>query len=212
MDHHLEQGQIYRACTPADGPPRYVRVVRQLGGRRIRIADAATGKREREVNASQLREYPTGRGGAARRAGYVHVLTSDWFNDLVDGALRGHPYIVAATSMEQDALRGGILRLRPEVSLPAVRAVVTALEAAAWTVEPSLEVADELRVRFRGQPYCPAMYRSSGEVWICQRFRGHDGEHQDNVTYGVWENEGVAELVAWWLPGQPLPGHVPAGA
>jgi len=51
----------------------------------------------------------------------------------VDQALRGHPYIVASSNVEQDARRGGTVRLRPEVSLTAVRAVVAAPAAPDWS-------------------------------------------------------------------------------
>jgi hypothetical protein len=214
VDHHLERGQIYQACAPADRPTRYARIlVRHLGGRSYRIADAATGKRERNIDAGRLHPYPVGRGGTERRTGYVHVPTHDWFIDLVDQALHDHPYIVAGSYVEQDARRGGALRLQPNVDLDAVRAIVAALQAAAWTVEPSLEAVDELRVRYQGQTHCPAIHRSSGETWICERGRRHHGEHQDQSTYGAWKNEHqhVPENPAWWLPGQSLPGDQPAG-
>ncbi|MCZ4124995.1 hypothetical protein [Streptomyces sp. H39-S7] len=211
MDHHLERGQIYRACTPVDRPPRHARILgRHPGGRSYRIADAATGQRERDIDVGRLHQDPVGRAGAERRTGYVHVSTHEWFIDLVDQALRGHPYIVAGSAVGQDARRGGTLRLRPEVTLEAVRAIAAALEAATWTVEPSLGAVDELRVRYLGRTSCPAIYRSPGEpTWICERGRGHRGEHQDQRTLGAWENEHqqVPELPAWWLPGQPLPGQ-----
>ncbi|MER0443152.1 hypothetical protein ABR738_00925 [Streptomyces sp. Edi4] len=213
MDHHLEPGQVYRACAPADGPPRYVRILEHhVGGERCWIADAATGKRERDISAGQLHEYAITRNGTERRKGYVHVPTHDWLMDLVDRAQRGHPNIIDSSAVDQDARRGGILLLRPKVPVEAVRAVAAALEAAGWTVEPALEAADVLRVRFQGQSLCPARDRSSGETWFCGRARGHSGDHQDDRTGGAWDNEGVPERIAWWLPGRPLPGGTPASA
>ncbi len=66
----LRRGQVYAPCGPPEGAvTRYVRIVRP-GGKRVRIADAGTGRREREVDVNRLHEFPD-RNGVARRTGYA---------------------------------------------------------------------------------------------------------------------------------------------
>ncbi|MFI1226282.1 MULTISPECIES: hypothetical protein [unclassified Streptomyces] len=156
------------------------------------IVDAATGRRERVVEAKQLHPYPVGPRGGQHRRGYVHTATREWVEHLVDRALRGHPFTIAASSIAQDPWRGGYLRLRHEVTLPAVRAIVAALEAAAWTVEPSTAAEDELRVRLRGQLTCPATRAGSAGRWYCDLDRDHRHEHRDNETLETWDDAGPA--------------------
>ncbi|MCZ0983912.1 hypothetical protein O1L60_44925 [Streptomyces diastatochromogenes] len=212
MDHHLERGQVYRSCTTAGRPPRYVRILVGAPGRtRVTIVDAATGSRERDIDAAQLHPYPVGPRGGHYRRGYVHIPTREWIEHLVDQALRGHPHTIAASSITQDPWRGGYLRLLPEVNLPAVRAMVTALESAGWTVEPSTAAEDELRVRLRGQHTCPATHVGHAGRWYCTLDRGHRHEHRDNETLECWDDDRPLRA-AWWLQGQPLPGGAPAGA
>ncbi|MFD7861522.1 hypothetical protein [Streptomyces sp. NPDC059783] len=127
---------------------------------------------------------------------------------LTDRALHGHPFTIAAYSIAQNPWRGGFLRLRPEVTLPAVRAIVAALEAADWTVEPSTVAAEELRVRLGGQLACPATHASSAGRWYCDLGRDHHHEHRDNETLDSWDDD-TPERTGWWLPGQPLPEHAP---
>ncbi|MEU3704854.1 hypothetical protein AB0E82_21500 [Streptomyces anulatus] len=211
MDHHLERGQVYRSCAVTAGPPRYVRILVGAPGRKhVTIVDAATGQRERNVDARQLHPYPVGPRGGEHRRGYVHTPTREWVEHLADQALRGHPFTIAASSIAQDPWRGGYLRLRPEVTLPAVRAIVAALEAAAWTVEPSTVGEDELRVRLRGQLTCPATHVGSAGRWYCDLSRDHRHEHRDDETLETWDDD-TPERAAWWLPGQPIPGHASAG-
>ncbi|WP_333745720.1 hypothetical protein [Streptomyces sp. IBSBF 2950] len=211
MDHHLERGQVYRSAA-ASGPARYVRILVGAPGRpRVTIVDAATGRRERDIDADQLHAYPVGPRGGQYRRGYVHTPTREWVEHLTDAALRGHPFTIAGSAITQNPWRGGFLRLRPEVTLPAVRAIVTALEAAAWTVEPSTAAKDELRVRLRGQLTCPATHASNDGRWYCDLDRGHRYEHRDNETLESWDDD-APQRTPWWLPGQPLPGRVPTGA
>ncbi|MER8090944.1 hypothetical protein ABTZ57_39240 [Streptomyces sp. NPDC094048] len=74
MDHHLKRGQVYRSCAVTAGPPRYVRIlVRAPGRRRVTIVDAATNRRERDVDVGQLHPYPVGPWGGQHRRGYVHT-------------------------------------------------------------------------------------------------------------------------------------------
>ncbi|MFF3735625.1 hypothetical protein ACFYXM_36585 [Streptomyces sp. NPDC002476] len=174
------------------------------------IVDAATGRRERDVDVGQLHAYPVGPRGGTHRRGYVHTATREWVEHLTDRALRGHPFTIAASSIAQSPWRGGFLRLRREVTLPAVRVIVAALEAASWTVEGSTVAEDELRVRLCGQLTCPATHVGSAGRWYCDLGRGHRYEHRDNETLETWDDD-TPERAAWWLPGQPLPGHAPAG-
>ncbi|MFH8476259.1 hypothetical protein [Streptomyces sp. NPDC018000] len=84
--------------------------------------------------------------------------------------------------------------------------MVAALEAAAWTVEPSTVAEDELRVRLRGQLRCPATHPGHADRWYCDLDRGrHRYEHRDNETLESWDDDAPLPA-AWWLPGQPLPG------
>lgn len=208
MDHHLERGQIYRSCAATTGHPRYVRILVGAPRRkRMTIVDAATGRRERDIDVGQLHAYPVGPRGGGYRRGYVHTETREWVEHVADRALRGHPFTIAGSSISQNPWRGGFLRLRPEATLPAVRAIVAALEAAAWTVEPSTVAEDELRVRLHGQLTCPATHPGHSGRWYCDLDRGHRDEHQDNETLESWDDTS-APPVTWWLPGQPLPGQV----
>lgn len=187
MDHHLESGQVYLSCTPAGGPPRYVRIL--AGGpsrKRVTIVNAATSQQQRDIDARRLHPYPVGPRGSELRSGYVHTETREWMNYLTDQALRGHPFTIIGSSIGQDPWRGGVLRLHPEAATTAVRAVVAALETAAWTVEASTAAGDELRVRLGGKDTCPAT-RSEGGRWYCGLYRGHRDEHRDNETLGVWD-------------------------
>ncbi|MDX3166008.1 hypothetical protein PV516_19660 [Streptomyces scabiei] len=211
MDHHLKCGQVYRACASPDDAPRFVRIVRHARAGRIRIAEAATGRREREVDVRQLHEYPT-HNGSRRRTGYALEDTHEWFWRLTGRAVRGHPYTVSASAIDQDARRGGYLRLEPEVDLEAVRALVSGLETAGWTVETTTIAQDELRVRYAGTDYCPSMYLLKGEGrQYCTGLRDHADSHQDDRTLERWDDT-VPQSPAWWLPGQPLPGQsMPVG-
>lgn len=68
--YHLRRGQVYAPCGQPEGAdPRYVRIMRP-GGRRVLIADAATGSRQREIDFNRLHEFPT-RNGVPRRTGYA---------------------------------------------------------------------------------------------------------------------------------------------
>ena len=155
--YHLRRGQVYAPCgQPEDAVTRYMRIVRP-GGKRVRIADAATGRREREVDVGRLHEFPT-RNGVLRRTGYFLVETQEWLWYLTDRALRKYPYTVSSTSIGQDVSRGGYVRLEPQPALEAVRILVAALGTADWTVEPATTYPDELRVRFQGRNRCPSMY------------------------------------------------------
>jgi hypothetical protein len=127
----------------------------------VRIADAATGRREREVDLSRLHEFPT-RSRVPRRTGYALVETAEWLWALTGWALRQYPYTVSATSIDQDVSRGGFVRLERQPTLEAVRILVATLEAADWTVE-STTVYDELRVRYRGNNQCPSVYAVPSE-------------------------------------------------
>ncbi|MFF9204302.1 hypothetical protein ACF1AE_21280 [Streptomyces sp. NPDC014986] len=202
---HLKRGQVYAPCgQPKGAVSRYVRIVRP-GRERVRIADAATGRREREVDAGRLHEFPT-RNGVERRSGYFLMETQDWLWDLTDRALRKYPYTIASTSIGQDVSRGGFVRLEAQSAVEAVRILVATLEAAAWTVEPATIYPDELRVRYQGQNRCPSMYVAPGEGrQYCTRWRGHSDEHQDDLTLHCWEDD-TPQPLAWWLPGQRLPG------
>ncbi|GAA2522852.1 hypothetical protein GCM10010276_87410 [Streptomyces longisporus] len=84
------------------------------GGKRVLIADA--GRREREVDASRLHEYPT--RGVPRRTGYALADTHAWLTLLTDLALRKYPYTITGSAIDQDVRRGGYLRLDPNVALP----------------------------------------------------------------------------------------------
>jgi hypothetical protein len=53
----------------------------------VLIADAATGRREREVDVNRLHEFPT-RNGVARRTGYALVETTEWLWALAGRSLR----------------------------------------------------------------------------------------------------------------------------
>ncbi|MDW4918689.1 hypothetical protein [Streptomyces californicus] len=193
------------------GPPQYVRILVGAPGRkRVTIVDAATGRRERDINADQLHPYPVGPRGGQHRRGYVHTATREWVEHLVDQALHDHPFTIAGSSIAQNPWRGGFLRLQTEVTLPAVRAIVAALEAASWTVEPSTVAEDELRVRLRGQLTCPATHSSGAGRWYCDLDSDHRHEHRDNEALETWDDD-TPEPAAWWLPGQPHPGHAPAG-
>ncbi|MGW1039474.1 hypothetical protein [Streptomyces sp. NPDC002547] len=206
--YHLRRGQVYAPCGQPEGAaPRYVRIVRP-GGRRVRIADAATGRREREVDAGRLHEFPT-HNGVPRRTGYTLVETSEWLWDLTGRALREYPYTVSATSIDQDVSRGGFVRLEAQPDLAAVRLLVAALEAANWTVEPATIYPDELRVRYQGQTRCPSMYAvpSEGRQY-CTRWRGHSDEHQDDRTLYQWVDD-TPQPPPWWLRGQRLPEQEP---
>ncbi|MFF7241744.1 hypothetical protein [Streptomyces collinus] len=119
------------------------------------IADAATGRREREVDANRLHAYPT-RSGEPRRTGYALADTHDGLTLLTERALRAYPYAISGSASDQDARRGRYLRLQPDVSVQAVWVLVSTLEAAARPVEPAATVADELRVRYRGMDRCPS--------------------------------------------------------
>ncbi|MFE4829944.1 hypothetical protein [Streptomyces sp. NPDC056672] len=212
MDYHLERGQVYRSCTPGAAPARYVRILVGGPGRQhVTIVDAATGRRERNINAGQLHPYPADPAGHRHRRGYAHIETHEWVDHLVDEAVRGHASTIASTAIAQDPWRGGFVLLRPKVTLSAVRAVVTALEAADWTVETATTAHDELRVRLRGQLTCPAMHSSSSSRWYCDLPRGHRDRHQDSERLESW-NDDTPQPPAWWLPGQLLPDHVPADA
>ncbi|MFH8295120.1 hypothetical protein [Streptomyces sp. NPDC018059] len=206
MDHHLERGQIYRSCAVTTGPPRYVRILVGAPRRkRVTVVDAATGRRERDIDVGQMHAYPVGPRGGEYRRGYVHTETREWVEYAADRALAGHPITIAGASISQNPWRGGFLRLLPEATLSAVGAIVAALEAAAWTVEPSTIAADELRVRLRGQLTCPATHPGSSGRWYCDRERGHREEHQDNETLESWDNNSPPPA-AWWLPGSTVPG------
>lgn len=198
------------AGRPEGAAPRYVRIVRHLGSRRLGIADAATGRQEREVDVNRLHEFPT-RNGIPRRNGYALVETSEWLWELLGRALREHPYTITAMSMDQSVSRGGFVRLEPQPALEAVRLLVATLEAAGWTVEPATIYPDELRIRYQGRNRCPSMYAvpSEGRQY-CTRWRGHPDEHQDDRTLHQWDDDNP-QPPAWWLPGQRLPGHEPAG-
>ncbi len=81
---HLRRGQVYGPCgPPEEAGARYVRIVRP-GGKRVLIADAATGGREREVDVGRLHEFPT-RNGVPYRTGYALVETTDWLWDWPAG-------------------------------------------------------------------------------------------------------------------------------
>ncbi|MGW0844263.1 hypothetical protein ACWD26_29815 [Streptomyces sp. NPDC002787] len=202
--YHLRRGQVYAPCgQPEEAVTRCVRIVRP-GGKRVRIADAATGRREREVDVGRLHEFPT-RNGVLRRTGYFLVETQEWLWYLTDRALRKYPYTVSSTSIGQDVSRGGYVRLERQPALEAVRILVATLEAADWTVEPATTYPDELRVRFQGRNRCPSMYvvPSEGRQY-CTRWRGHSDEHQDDRTLHQWEDD-APQPPAWWLSGQGLP-------
>lgn len=187
--YHLKRGQVYAPCgQPEDAVARYVRIVRP-GGKRVRIADAATGRREREVDVNRLHEFPT-RNGVERRTGYFLVETREWLWDLTDRALRKYPYTISSTSLGQDVSRGGFVRLEQGPAVEAVRILVATLEAAAWTVEPATTHIDELRVRFQGKNRCPSMYVAPGDGrQYCTRWRGHSDEHQDDLTLYQWQDD-----------------------
>jgi hypothetical protein len=165
----------------------------------VRIADAATGRREREVDVDRLHEFPT-RNGVPRRTGYSLVQTTEWLWALTDKALRPYPYTISATAIDQDVSRGGFVRLERRPALEGVRLLVAALEAASWTVEPATLYDDELRVRYEGQHRCPSMdaVPSDGRQY-CTRWRGHRDEHQDDRTLHQWEDN-TPQPSAWWLP------------
>nr|WTC14268.1 hypothetical protein OHA15_41290 [Streptomyces anthocyanicus] len=203
--YHLKRGQVYAPCgQPEPAVARYVRILRP-GGKRVRIADAATGRREREVDVNRLHEFPT-RHGVERCTGYFLVETREWLWGLTDRALRKYPYTVSSTSLGQDVSRGGFVRLEPEPAVEAVRILVAALEAADWTVEPATTYPDELRVRFQGKNRCPAMYVAPGDGrQYCTRWRGHSDEHQDDLTLHQWQDD-ASQPPAWWMPGQRPPG------
>ncbi|MGW0670612.1 hypothetical protein [Streptomyces sp. NPDC002746] len=68
------------------------------------IVDAATGLRERVVDAKQLHPYPVGPRGGQHRRGYVHTATRGWAGEhLADRALRGHPFTIAGSSIARGA-------------------------------------------------------------------------------------------------------------
>ncbi|MGW0337072.1 hypothetical protein ACWD0J_35485 [Streptomyces sp. NPDC003011] len=168
------------------------------------IADAATGRREREVDVNRLHQFPT-RNGLVRRTGYALAETHEWLQNLTDRALRAYPYTISGSAIHQDVHRGGFLRLEPEPAVEAVRILVATLEAANWTVEPSATAGDELRVRYAGQHRCPSMHAipSEGRQY-CTRGRGHSDEHQDDETLYMWTDD-TPQPAPWWLPRQSAP-------
>ncbi|MEY9997516.1 hypothetical protein ABIE67_009635 [Streptomyces sp. V4I8] len=195
MEHHLKRGQVYAPCGQPKETARYVRIVRP-GGKRVLIADAATGRREREVDANRLHEYPT-RNGLPQRTGYALADTHEWLTLLTDLALRKYPYTISASAIDQDVRRGGYVRLEPNVALEAT------LETADWTVEPTTTAVDELRVRYRGKDRCPSMLivPTEGRQY-CTRWRDDHDEHQDDQTLHQWK-DATPQPPAWWLTDQP---------
>lgn len=204
---HLKRGQIYRSCASPDDAPRYVRILnRHPGTDRYRIADAATGRRPRDIDGRRLHPYEVGRGDAPRRTGYVLTDPHDFVIELTERALFGHrhPFIITGSAFSRDVRRGGFLRILPAVdakaTLNAVQTVVSVLETACFDVEPAPDFEDELRVRFRGEPYCPAMHASGRGRLYCSRARDHEGDHQDDRIMSTWPNTRVLNPPPWWLP------------
>ncbi|MDV7220427.1 hypothetical protein [Streptomyces prunicolor] len=181
---HLQRGQIYQACASLGGPPRYVRILERYPlTDRYRIADAATGRRPRDVDGRRLHPYEDGRGGTVRWTGYVLVDPHEFVTELTHRALFSsrHPFVITGSAFSRDVRRGGFLRVQAaantEATLNAVRAVVSALETASFDVELSPGIEDELRVRFDGKLLCPAMHASGRGRWYCDRTRGHEDDH-----------------------------------
>jgi hypothetical protein len=204
---HLQRGQIYRSCASTSSPPRYVRILdRDRGTDRYRIADAATGRRSRDIDGRRLHPYEDGRGGALRRTGYVLVDPHEFVTEVTHRALFGgrHPFVIAGSAFSRDVYRGGFLRVwsdaDAEAALNAVRAVVSALETASFDVEPSLGTEGEIRVRFGGKLTCPAMHSSGRGRWYCDRERGHEDDHQDDRLLEDWPNTRAPVPPPWWLP------------
>lgn len=204
---HLQRGQIYQLCASLGGPPRYVRILERYPRTgRYRIADAATGRRPRDIDGNRLHPYEDGRGGAVRRTGYVLVDAHEFVTELTERVLfkSRHPFLITGSAFSRDVRRGGFLRVQAaadaEVTLNAVRAVVSALETASFDVELAPGIEDELRVRFDGKLLCPAMYASGRGRWYCDRARGHTDDHQDDRLLEDWPNTGLPALPPWWLP------------
>ncbi|WP_330293458.1 hypothetical protein [Streptomyces sp. NBC_00576] len=132
----------------------------------------------------------------------------EFVNEVIEHALfrDRHPFVVTGSAFSRDVYRGGFLRVRPEVdaeaTLKAVRAIVSALEAASFDVEPTPGIADEIRVRFGGKLICPVMHASGRGRWYCDSTRGHEDEHQDDRLLEYWPNTRASGPVPppWWLP------------
>lgn len=185
-NYHHKRGQVYAPSgQPEAAVARYVRSGR-AGGKRVRIADAATGRREREVDVHRVNEFP-------RRNGFE----------------RQYPYTISSTSLGQDVSCGGFVRLEPEPAVEAVSILVATLEAAAWTVEPATTYPDELRVRYQGKNRCPSMYVAPGAG--ASAARGGVATPTSTRTTSPCTSDRTTHPrpPSWWMPGQRLTG-IPA--
>ncbi|MEH0415967.1 hypothetical protein [Streptomyces sp. B21-083] len=128
--------------------------------------------------------------------------------EVTERALIGgrHPFVIIGSAFSRDVHRGGYLRVwsdaDAEAAMNAVRAVVSAVEAASFDVEPTPGIEDEIRVRFGGKLTCPAMHSSRLGRWYCDRDRGHRDDHQDDRLLEDWPNTHATGPVPppWWQP------------
>ena len=191
--HTVQRGQVYRSCNPAHSTPTLLRVESyRPGDLRAEVAEARTGRRRRQLRATQLHGTEVSVGDALRRTGYALVRSGLYIDELLlSPALNaaGHSYELNGRAVADDPRRGGYIRLAG----PATVALCTGvLAAAGWHTDPEPLRHDgiglELRIRVDGDALCPALGGlNDGEREVCFEPRGHRGDHCDLTPIGrIW--------------------------